>query len=132
MKHFLNSLLVLIIILNICSCKTQADLKKRIYTEIDAIDNNIDNKILKDFSMRDSIFDIGIQTDLNSLNNDADQLKNHDLRKKIKTYTALANKIVLLHEDTRMNYTTLGQILGIYTQSAVDVKEKLAPYKVSK
>jgi hypothetical protein len=122
-------LFLIVLTMEIFSCKTQYELKRRVYQQVSFIDTKIDSCILKKFSKLNKKADSAIKQDLQNLNTSSDSIKNKSLRQRVKLYIAYTGKIIVLHQDETMNYGALGGVLVAYTKTATDIKSKLASYK---
>ncbi len=114
--------MILLMILSssvITSCKTQLPLRQQLYAKLKTTDSIMDNRILKNFSKLDSPADTLLNSKLKSIDQLATQVKNKRIRADLQLYTALANKVILLHQDPRINFEALGPLLDSYTRTSV-------------
>jgi hypothetical protein len=131
MKKLVTFLLALIFSGCLSSCKTQYNLKHNIYNDIVKLESQIDLTV-KTFSEPDPTNDQIVISTLTTLDNNVDNIHDAKLRRNLKLFVSLSRKIVLLHQDPRLNYAALGPVLNLYTQTVVGLKESLTAYKIER
>ena len=123
-------LLLLMFCLSITSCKTQIDLKHRLYCNITNVDTVMNHRILKNFSNVNQSADLQIYNSLALITTQSDSIKSRKLRADLRLYIELTNKIIMLHQDPRINYDALGPLLNSYTGVTTRLYDKLNDSKM--